>query len=483
MGQHNKYHHRIQRIQAKQVLALKNNSAESGSAVLAIIAVVLAGSALLATMTSSWRGASGVARRDLANSAQDAAEAGLTMILENLNAQFPYYLASSSSKWSTLKSNSTICSTNSKDGPPTQSGDVGSLGSYELEEYVFNGNPIFGGTAYLRVKGTATNSSNTASSTATVEQKIQIIPKFCDEPFGSGGFPGLYSQTMDIGNNDVRGTDVVVLCTQCQDNIPNNCSVNENTALQNYTEADKKCVIGSNTGNTIIDGTINIGPQYIPPVAEAPEILTEAEPEITPAEIDSSLTIATISSSSDAGDLPDYCKAEMTDGIFTTHCLIDSISLNSDETLEIDTTNGPARLYLLGDITLNGNDSLISQTGTGTKATKLGIFGLPENSDNQTVTLNGQGRIDNAWLYFPDGTVTINGGANDPTCTDGDCSGGDIHGAVWAAEFNGSNGQKVEITVPLDLGEDVYYPDTKLGNQSFVGAGVLSFRTLRMDSD
>ena len=102
---------------------------------------------------------------------------------------------------------------------------------------------------------------------------------------------------------------------------------------------------------------------------------------------------------------------------------------------EIDTTNGPVRLYLLGDITLSGNDSLISQTGTGTKATKLGIFGLPENSDNQTVTLNGQGRIDNAWLYFPDGTVTINGGANDPTCTDGDCSGGDIHGAVWAAEF------------------------------------------------
>ena len=97
--------------------------------------------------------------------------------------------------------------------------------------------------------------------------------------------------------------------------------------------------------------------------------------------------------------------------------------------------------------------------------------------------MNGKGRIDNAWLYFPDGTVTINGGANDPTCTDGDCSGGDIHGAVWAAEFNGSNGQGVEITVPLDLGEDVYYPDTKLGNQSFVGAGVLSFRTLRMDGD
>ncbi|NDG75526.1 MAG: hypothetical protein EBX49_09385, partial [Synechococcaceae bacterium WB8_1B_136] len=59
---------------------------------------------------------------------------------------------------------------------------------------------------------------------------------------------------------------------------------------------------------------------------------------------------------------------------------------------------------------------------------------------SQDVKLNGGGNALNMFVYFPCGSVVVNGGSNSP----------DIRGAVWTKTYN-SSGSNVDIDAPADL--------------------------------
>ena len=183
-----------------------------------------------------------------------------------------------------------------------------------------------------------------------------------------------------------------------------------------------------------------------------------------------------------------------------THHLLpnDKFCFIQHEQLEVDTTNGPVKLYVTENVDVGGQRS-IKQTrsdGEETTAFRLGLYGLNEaecsmiredNTDfQQHVKLagvsktkkkkNGTGeepKAANIFVHFPCGKVGIHGGAqNEAECnTDpddttseipyGDCGGGDIRGVVWAEDWDGSNSNNAQLVVPPGVGDDA------LNNQGF----------------
>ena len=104
-------------------------------------------------------------------------------------------------------------------------------------------------------------------------------------------------------------------------------------------------------------------------------------------------------------------------------------------------------LYFTGNISLSGSTNIV-HTG---RAVDLTLSGLPESADGsctstQTVTLSGGSAGSNLFAHFPCGTVGIDGGAG---------AGGDITGAVWAKEWNGSSGNGAQLVVPDDFPFDL----------------------------
>ena len=143
-----------------------------------------------------------------------------------------------------------------------------------------------------------------------------------------------------------------------------------------------------------------------------------------------------------------------------------------------------------GDVTVSGN-SKIEAVPLTECPTRVGLFGNPADTDDtndQEVKVQGNSKINNAFVYFPDAKVGVNGGGNVPySCNKCDCDGGTFHGTVWAKEWGYSGGNKVRITVPsnMDVCFTSYFPDLggfdNFGNTSFVGRGVLSHRTLKSE--
>lgn len=475
---------------SKFYLSPKKQSERGNVLIITLITSVVVGVGLLGTATRSRYGERSIARENLARNALDAAEAGSEIILEDLNSQHPYLLVVNNNQWDDPPTYSTLCDTSSS-GTPIQSGSVGTSASFELSEYIFNGNPIFGGSAYLRVKGSASNPTNTTTATAILEKKVQIIPKKQDN---CSGFPGLGLMVLgaatgagdfpiDMGNNDIHGTFGNVTCSTCNINIPSNynCDVNSTTSLTAYTENDKKCVIGGKD-NMTVDGDIFIGPIDIPPIPPPPSSLNG----IAAATIDSNTTL--VSGSTSSSELLDgSCVVENN----ITHCKVDTINISGGDYFTIDTSSGvPARIYVSGDITVGGNSKIEAEPLTECP-TRLGLFGNAADTDDtndQLVTVNGNAKINNIFLYFPDAKVGVNGGGNVAyTCTNGDCDGGNFHGTIWAKEWGLSNGNKARITVPSNMDQcfTTYFPDLigfdNFGNTSLVGRGVLSHRTLKSE--
>ena len=463
-------------------LSSKKKSEGGNVVIFALITSVVVGVGLLGTVTRSRYAGRSIARDSLAKNALDAAEAGKDIILENLNSQHPYLLVVNNSQWDNPPTYSTLCGTSSS-GTPTQSGTVGTSASFELTEYLFNGNPLFGGTAYLRVKGSASNATNTTTATAILEQKVQIIPKKQDS---CSGFPGLglwASKKIRMRNNDIYGTFGNITCSNCNNDIPSNygCSLST-SSLNSFTEADKECAInGKNNMN--VDGDIFIGPKDFPPVPTLPSSLNA----IAAANITSDTTL--LSRSNDPSDLLDgSCVVESN----IVHCKVDTINISGGDYFTIDNTSSDrsVRIYVSGDVTVSGN-SKIEAVPLTECPTRVGLFGNPADADDtndQEVKVSGNSKINNTFVYFPDAKVGVNGGGDVAySCNNGDCDGGNFHGTVWAKEWGYSAGNKVRITVPsnMDVCFTSYFPDLggfdNFGNTSFVGRGVLSHRTLKSE--
>ena len=157
------------------------------------------------------------------------------------------------------------------------------------------------------------------------------------------------------------------------------------------------------------------------------------------------------------------------------------INLSGSEQLTVDTSGGPVRIYVTGDtVDFKGSSGMV-HVPESSEASDFGFFGRPADPNNehtdQTVFLRGSASTNKMWAYFPDGDMGIKGGAGDDVkCdTDLECTGGDISGAVWGKNWGESNATGAAITVPKNMGQQLYNAygaEFGIGLRDYVALGV-----------
>jgi hypothetical protein len=456
-------------------------------AIIAGFILAISGLGLVSRLTS---GQLGSIRQQQSREAREIAEAGLIRTMAALNSSYPYLLINCYVRQGSLPSNckgswqqpflpSSICpgaNTNWVGMPTT--GFVGGTtqspqGRFEVDLYVFQGTQFYGGNAILRVRGQRLAAGGSrVLAVANVEQNISIKPKNCDaafnQPPANSGFPGLLASKVELANNDVIGAiSGNVLCTECDpvDDVDiREMMDEEGLTYEQARQALARERIGA-LRNGVVTGNVFVGANItLPPVPQFPSGLTATPAEITD-------TTALVSRSVNGG----RCAV---DAALITHCRITTIDLsgNQKKQLSIDTTAGPMRLYVSGNISLAGRAALVHSG----PMQNLAIYGNPRdaNDDNdQTVTLSGGANGGTMFVYFPDATVQINGGSRNPAecdSTDDVCLGGDIRGAVWAKVWNGSSSNEAQLVVPHDMGPlmfGYFGPQFALSIRDYVALG------------
>ena len=432
---------------------------------LVLIISLIISTGLMALAARSWLGLSGSIRQSQSRQAREIAEAGLAQLVESLNKDYAYLLIKDLADWKDNSYTSSICP-NSTTGTPATSGAIGNNGRYSLITYDFQGSPFYGGKATIRMRGERLTKGESVAARAIVEQTLDIKPKSCTTSFGeptvTSGFPGLLGQQVVLGNNDVFGTlSGNVLCLQCY----------SGTDYDSLTREEQEDYIQMKN-NGYVAGQIFLGPIDLPPVPEPPGNLDFG----TPVSITSSTTIT-------AGTNTGPCRVESRGSEPPiTHCLLDSIELKSkNKILTVDTTLGDVRLYIRGSKLVLTGGAAIKHIPPSAPASSLGLFGRPsdptDSYPDQLIRLAGAASSNSLWAYFPDGNMGINGGSKEEAECDqtGECTGGDINGAVWAKVWNGSSSNVAQLVVPADIGTQLfnaYGPQYALGIRDYVALGI-----------
>ncbi len=443
-------------------------------------------------LARNFAGLFGATRQEQSRQAREIAETGLATTIELLNRKYSYLLINCYSRngspptpndcintgsWSDPRLPSSICpgSSTITTNFPLQSETTTPKGRYRVEFYAYAGTQFYGGTGKLKVTGERVSADNSRIlSTATVEQSFDVKPKPCDARFGdaptSSGFPGLLGWTVSLGNNDVKGvTSGNVLCILCTLQDPN----------RPPTQAEAETAVGA-LPNSDVDGKIFIGLISTPDVPTFP---TSLRSSVTAQSINGTKTIT-------AGNNNGGMCATDTSTPAITHCLVSKIDLKGQSILSIDSTAGPVRLYVSGDVSAGGQAGITHNGEAG----RFGLFGNPISSNascssdpnftNQTVTLAGTSKPSkaaNVFAYFPCGSMGINGGAQATAyCTsDGECGGGDVSGALWTKRWNGSASNQAQLVVPKDMASQLleYYGTSyAISVRDYVALGINNWR-------
>jgi hypothetical protein len=443
----------------------------------------------MAMAARSWMGLGGSIRQSQSRQAREVAEAGLARLVESMNTTYAYLLIKDLSNWNTTSFTSSICPSSNPNPAGLIKTDTinAGLGRYQLESYDFVGSPFYGGKALIRMRGERLKSANGAvGATAIVEQTLDIKPKDCSGSYGeatsTSGFPGLLGQFIDMGNNDIKGKlSGNVLCLQCY----------SGSNYDSLSEPEKRALIKAGP-QAEIDGQIFAGPIDLPPVPTPPANLSylyNNPPSIT---TDTTIT----GGSTDPTKLLNGACVVVPGSPPITHCVVNEISLEDKERLIVDTTNSPVRIYVSGASAIFKGSAAIQHIPANAPATELGLFGRPidpTNQDNpdQNVLLAGGAIATKLWAFFPDGNVGINGGAKASAICDanGECTGGDIYGAIWAKSWGGavcdecdelktsggSSSTVAQLVVPGDMGTQLFNsfgPQYALGIRDYVAVGV-----------
>jgi len=455
-------------------------------------------------LARSFAGLFGATRQEQARQAREIAETGLATTVELLNRKYSYLLINCYSRsgspptpndcintgtWSSPQLPSSICP-----GSDTTTNNFllnkeinTPKGRYRIEFYAYAGTQFYGGTGKLKATGERLSNDGTRIlASASVEQTFDVKPKPCDARFGdtptSSGFPGLLGWNVRLGNNDVKGvTSGNVLCILCTVTNP---SRTDGT----YTQAEAETAVGA-LANSDVDGKIFLGKISTPDVPIFPNSL---RPFITAKSITSETTIvakSTPTTSTATSNNGGMCATD-TSSPPITHCLITSIDLQGQKVLTIDSTAGPVRLYVSGNISASGQAGINHAGEPG----RLGVFGNPISSDsrcssdpnfsNQTVTLAGTSKPTKAaglFAYFPCASMGINGGAQATAqCTsDGECGGGDVYGALWTKTWDGSASNQAQLVVPKDMGSQLlenFGTSFAISIRDYVALGINSWR-------
>jgi len=432
---------------------------------LVLIISLIISTGLMAPPARSWLGLNGSIRQSQSRQAREIAEAGLARLIESLNSDYSYLLIKDLGDWGDQSYTSSIC-TNSQIGSPSTTGTIGSDGRYTLVDYDFQGSPFYGGKAMIRMRGERLRGSNSVAATAIVDQTLEIKPKSCTTSFGeptvTSGFPGLLGQTIVLGNNDIFGRlSGNVLCLQCY----------SGTNYENLTRSQQESYIQMNNNGSVA-GQIFLGPIDLPPVPEPPASLSFDTAD--------NITTSTLLT---AGTNTGPCRVESRgSGTPITHCVVNSIELKSkNEILTVDTTAGEVRIYVRGPLLTLTGGAAIRHIPANAPASSLGLFGRPidptDSYPDQIVRLAGASTTNALWAFFPDGNMGINGGSKETAECDssGECTGGDINGAVWAKAWNGSSSNVAQLVVPADIGTQLFNsfgPQYALGIRDYVALGI-----------
>ena len=455
-------------------------------------------------LARSFAGLFGASRQEQARQAREIAETGLATSIELLNRKYSYLLINCYSRsgspptpndcintgtWSSPQLPSSICpgSDTSTANFPLEKEINTPKGRYRIEFYAYAGTQFYGGTGKLKATGERLSSDGSRIlASASVEQTFDVKPKPCDARFGdpatSSGFPGLLGWDISLGNNDVKGvTSGNVLCILC-------AVANPSKSDGTYTQAEAEIAVGA-LANSDVDGKIFLGKISTPDVPTFPAALksyVSAKSISNTTTITASSTTTTSAATSNNGGM---CATDSSTPPIT-HCLVNSINLQGQKVLSVDTTKGPVRIYVSGDISASGQAGINHSGEPG----KLGLFGNPISSDarcssdsnftNQTVTLAGTSRPTKAaglFAYFPCGTMGINGGAQATAeCTpDGECGGGDVYGALWTKIWDGSASNQAQLVVPKDMGSQLlenFGTSFAISIRDYVALGINSWR-------
>jgi hypothetical protein len=497
-----------------------------------------------ALMARSFSGLVGSIRSEQARQAREIAEAGMAETIENLNRRFNYLLINCYQNqpdecqnivfnlntsggsdlvglWDAPRYPSSVCP-GAQRLPYTQFTKAISSpkGEYKILSYVFDGTQFYGGKGTLTIEGTRRTNDNQILATSVIQKTFEVKPKNCGADLkgnaNNSGFPGLKANSISLGGNDVKGSiSGNILCSECEYADPLNPQPGEERELikanpnEDISQIDGNIFIGEITEPDVWPIPSAIRAKIAPKDDEGAEIIKPLQDFIDHEEVDDKksntykITAGTAPASTEsistshggmcATDVPDPSIA---DGQAITYCITSSIVLSNTEQLKIDTTNGPVKLYVTGNVDVGGQRS-IQQTrsdGEDTSAFRLGLFGLNQSecsaarevaSDNNTTfqqevwlagvskTKNGEDpKAANLFVHFPCGKVGIKGGAQseaecnttDPTITPdnatagqipyGDCGGGDLRGVVWAEEWDGSNSNNAQLVVPPNAADD-----------------------------
>lgn len=464
-----------------------------------IIVGLILGAGIMALSARTFSSLMGSIRQGQSREAREAAESGLAIILKELNRHHPYLLIENCEV--TATSGTPDCSgwRQASNGgsfvfrtsicpnaltPPERilsklTGDINNgRGRYRLLNYTFSGDQHQGGVARIKVQGQHLvhgGGSTKVRATAYVEQELSVLPKNCDvavnTPATESGFPGLLSETVNLGNNDVYGdVNGNVLCTTCSPNL----SQSELAAAMQIQR------------NGYVSGNLFGGQIAMP----QPPVYPSSLPAATPIDIDGNRTLEANSTNGGA------CQIDTTTNV--THCRIRSIDLSGKKSLKVisgqtlpngQKSNG-IRLYFASSDSEVGNPVIRLSGGANIShydASKgaacsnppegqeagcigspgdLGLFGLARSTASecsQSVILGGGSVSTAAFIFFPDGCVGINGGSANP----------DIRGAVWARTFQGSNSNNAEVDVPANMGSILF---TRFGTS--YGLGIREFAAL-----
>lgn len=449
----------------------KTTPSQSGFVLpLVLIVSLMLGTGMMAMAMRTWIGVKGGIRQSQSREAREIAEAGTARLLESLNRRFAHLLIVDDDAWDNPPLTSSRCA-NSSSGKPATTGTIGN-GVYTLEAYSFEGTPFYGGKATIRMRGERRKSDNSTAATAIVNQTVEIRPKDCttsiDEPTTTSGFPGLLGMFVNLGNNDVFGAlSGNVLCLQCY-------TGDDYDSLSR--EEQEEYIDLKDNGS--VAGQIFLGPIDLPPVPTPPDLGFDP-----PQDISDSITFS-------GGDNTGPCRTEyQADGITPkeTHCVVNNISMSgAKKIITVDSSAAPVRLYVQGSsLSLTGGAAIEHIPETSNSA-RLSIFGNPidptDAVPDQDVDIAGAATANKMWIYFPDGNVGINGGSKGTTqCDqDGECTGGDIHGAVWAKTWNGSSSNNAQLVVPPDMGTQLFNdpgPEYALGLRDYVALGITNWST------
>lgn len=311
-------------------------------------------------------------------------------------------------EWSSYTPNPAVCGIIANTGLPDMSygGTIGANGQYTLRAYRYNPS---------QQTGTFLVEGRQGDSTATVAITLEIGSQ--TEPFP---FPGVLSmEKVELLGRKISGSNGNLFYDPALSADPTlvGAAAVGDPNRPDYLNAIKS---GSNDGFTTdnVSGTI-------------------VACQLTP-------TLSYTAQGSNLGSIDSSTTLSSTSGSITSY-QINDIQLQNNETITVDTTNGPVYLYVDGPIQMIDNTKIrnIRTDGQPPRVGDLRIL----LTQSQPVQIQDAACVEMAFIYSPLEQLQLLGKA------DGCPSLGDsiIDGVVWAKEINQSSGDLSGISVPDDV--------------------------------